>query len=346
MTLLMNQWARNGHHISLVTFTDPSSDFFQIETSIERHVVGLLAPSRTPLKAVQQNWSRVYRLRQLILNTKPDLVISAIDKMNVLVLLALRGKRIPILISEHTEPRLWDLGIWEYLRRISYPWADGLVVLTREIMIDWGTRFLPNNRIFAIPYSVTPLELRHRVASTNLIVAMGRLNEVKRFDLLIQAFARCHQEFPEWRLRILGEGSERQVLERLIHDLNLVGMVDLPGSITNIGHALSEAEFFVLSSRVEGLPNVLLEAMSCGIPVIATSCSSGPREIVREGVDGLLVPPENVDALAAAMRRLMSDPDERARLAARAPEVRERFSMERVLALWDDAIRQSLARRH
>jgi len=114
----------------------------------------------------------------------------------------------------------------------------------------------------------------------------------------------------------------------------------MPGTIRNPGAVLRKADFFVMSSRFEGLPLALLEALACGLPAVSFDCPTGPREIIRDGIDGLLVPPENVDALAAAMDRLISNPLERQRMAERAPEVLERFGVDIVMAKWDALIKQ------
>jgi glycosyltransferase involved in cell wall biosynthesis len=167
------------------------------------------------------------------------------------------------------------------------------------------------------------------------LVAMGRLARQKGFDVLLDAFARCAPAHPEWKLLILGEGEERTRLEAQVRALGLDGRVQLPGRVQRPGAILRRAELFVLPSRWEGFPNALLEAMACGVAAIAADCPSGPRDIVRPGVDGVLVPPEDPAALAAALDRLLTDGEERRRLAARAPEVRERFGLPQVMARWD-----------
>ena len=145
-------------------------------------------------------------------------------------------------------------------------------------------------------------------------------------------------------LVILGEGLERRKLERLIARLCLKARVSLPGLIRDPRSELARADLFVMSSRLEGFPNAILEAMAAGLPVVSFDCPSGPRAIIRDGLDGVLVPPSDVRALADTLDRLMSDEAQRRRLAARAPEVLERFSPEKIMEKWDVLLENSRLR--
>jgi glycosyltransferase involved in cell wall biosynthesis len=171
------------------------------------------------------------------------------------------------------------------------------------------------------------------------ILAVGRLEPQKGFDVLLRAFADVARSRPEWRLRIAGEGPERGRLEALVFDLGIEDRVNLDGVVSDIDAAMRSADLFVLSSRYEGFPNALCEAMASGLPVIATDCPVGPREIVRDGIDGVLVPPEDERALAGAMDRLMDDPASRERLGAAASAIAERFTPVAILDRWESLLR-------
>lgn len=172
------------------------------------------------------------------------------------------------------------------------------------------------------------------------LAAMGRLDSQKGFDLLIDAFARAAEDQPHWSLVILGEGAERRRLEEQIHLRGLEPRVRLLGWVSDPNSVLRNCDAFVLSSRYEGFPNALLEAMALGLPAIAVDCPSGPADIIRNEVDGLLVPLGDVPALAAAIQRLFSDAPLRNRLRTQAVQVVDRFSSERYYARWEAVLRK------
>lgn len=180
-------------------------------------------------------------------------------------------------------------------------------------------------------------------AAGGLVLGLGRLAREKGFDLLLEAFAQAGQGREGWRLAMVGEGPERGALEKQRRELGLDGRADLPGAVADVAPWLRRAELFVLASRYEGFPNALCEALAAGVACVAFDCGGIPGEIVRGGVDGLLVPPGEVDALASALARLMDDAQLRGRLAARAPEVLLRFGQKQALDRWEALLREVAA---
>ncbi len=175
---------------------------------------------------------------------------------------------------------------------------------------------------------------------------MGRLVPQKGFDMLLDAFSRVAGKHPEWSLKVLGKGPLKAQLEAQAELLGLKNRVNFAGTVPDPFPVLRESDLFVFASRFEGFGNALAEAMACGLPVISFDCPAGPSEIILNGMNGVLVPREDVAALAAAMDHLMSEPAARARLACHAPEVLQRFSLDRILGMWDEVIDHALRSGH
>ncbi len=272
------------------------------------------------------------------------MVVSLLDKTNVLTLLATRGLGLPVVASEHNDPGEHDIGrIWAWLRRRAYPHAFCVTVLTERAL-----SYLPGSVKRAaqvIPNQIEPLPFRRRRTGGGrpVLTAVGRLVPQKGFDLLLPAFAAVAPKHPEWSLVIWGEGPEREKLERLRDELNLTGRVRLPGVTARHGQWVEEADIFVLSSRYEGFPVALGEAMAAGLPVVATDCRTGPREMITNWVDGLLVPRGDVAALAQSLDELMADEALRHRLGKAAQEVAREFSPDRIVARWSALISRAAA---
>jgi GalNAc-alpha-(1->4)-GalNAc-alpha-(1->3)-diNAcBac-PP-undecaprenol alpha-1,4-N-acetyl-D-galactosaminyltransferase len=349
MSVLASAWAREGKEVTLVKF-DTETPSYPVDSSVKIRSLGLTSNSRNLVEGLIRNIHRVSVLRQAIRESQPDVVVSFMDCMNILTLLATRRLRKPIIISERTDPARYKIGaIWSCLRKLLYPLADALVCPTGASVVKFQSMTKVWGIAIANPVTVSPSldgsRLRVSGASrSNRLVAVGRLVRQKGFDLLLEAFARIAQCHPEWAITILGQGPLRNELEAQADALGLAGRVYFAGEVPDPYSMFRDADLFVSASRFEGFGMALAEAMACGLPVISFDCPEGPGTIIRDGVDGILVPPENVAALAAAMDRLMSDPKERQRLSARAPEVLERFSTDKALLLWQtvfDTLRQT-----
>jgi glycosyltransferase involved in cell wall biosynthesis len=211
---------------------------------------------------------------------------------------------------------------------------------------EWARRVVSKEAVHVIPNPISEQFFgSDKLNGTNVhytVVAMGRMEPQKGFDRLLTAFAKCAERHPEWTLRIVGEGAERAPLQGLAVKLGLESRIRLDAVTKAPENVLRDSDLFVLSSRYEGFPMVLLEAMACGLPVISFDCPTGPREMIRDGIDGVLVAPDDVEALAEAMDNLMGAQQVRQRLAARAVEVSERFSVARVMAMWSEVLTKAV----
>jgi len=345
MTTMANHWAAEGREVFLVTLDDGTqAPFYELHPAIERRPLSVAGRSRHRVDSLANTVKRVRTLRKAIVAARPDVVISFMTPMNLLVLLATTGLGIPVIVSERVDPRAHRVNrVTRALRRILYRRAE-CVVCQSEAAREYFPRHF---RTVVIPNPVVPIGESGSQVSTEgqrqrTVMAMGRLEMQKGFDLLIEAFAKLAPRHPEWDLRIFGEGSCRSALEAQVASLGLHERIFLPGLSREPGAELERAGLFVLPSRYEGFPNVLCEAMARGLPVIAFDCPTGPRDIVRDGHDGLLVPPGDVTALERAVERLIMDEMQRGRIARKAPEVAERFSLNAIMARWQSVIERGV----
>lgn len=348
MSILANYWAKIGWDVTLIMLVPPTKQpFYLLNNRIQIRSLGIAEKSSSKLNAIGNTWRRVKVLRQEIIASQPDVVISFMNAVNVYNILACWGLNIPTIVCEHTYPGSTDANkIWQMLMKWSYRHADIVTVLTQNAVpfyppaSGYRTIVMPNPVLTPDPIGVT-----ERLLPERSLIAVGRLDPRKGFDLLMKAFHRLQPKYPDWQLTILGEGDLRPELEQLRSQLQLTERVRMPGSVNNVRDYLAQAELFVVSSRVEGFPMGLCEAMACGLPVIATDCLSGPRDIIQDGIDGMLVRTEDLDALAAGLDALMSDSTKRQQLAQNAPQVLDRFGLESVMKMWAETIDIAIDRR-
>jgi len=316
--LLCNCWAERGHSVSAITFEAPGTKpFFGLDKRVRQHQTDALNSKSSLPARIAVNARRLWRLRSTLQALRPDVVVAFMTEASVVTVLGALGLGIPIIVTERNQPDRPGLGMFRRLaRRLSYPWASAIIVQTNEIARWAKQRFrLP---VYVLPNPVKLSLCKDLAPGRNerLVIGAGRLVHQKGFDLLIESFARVAEAHPNWRLVIYGEGPERTRLKGQIERHSLSDRISLAGLFTDVEAALSQADLFVLASRFEGYPNVVIEALSLGCPVIATNCPGATAEILDEGRHGLLIPPENVDALTEALNRMMSDETLRAHYAA------------------------------
>lgn len=289
---------------------------------------------------------RVHVLRQYFHARNPDVVISFLSGANILVLLSVLRTEIPVIVSERNNPANQPLGtVMEHLRKWLYPRASGVVCQTQQILDFFGPGLRRNGVVIPNPVmqpddDVAVPEIP--LPDGKLLFAIGGMAGQKMyqkgFDLLVPVFGNLAQRHKEWSLMILGDGSERDALQRKAEECGLSGRVYLPGNVKNVHSLLAKGDLFVLSSRYEGFPNALCEAMACGLPAVSFDCPTGPRDIIRHGIDGLLIPGEDASALEEGLSDLMSDKEMREKMGAKAREVVDRFSPEKVMKMWEELV--------
>ena len=337
-TLLCDFWAGEGHAVTLITFeSDETAPFYTLDRRVAVRRLAASAGKGNP--RVLNNFNRVSRLRALLRELRPDAVVAFTTDANVITLLATRGLELPVVISERNQPdRPGLVSVHRLARRFTYPFADAVVVQTNAIASWMRKRFRVPVHIIPNPVRVADSRSPRRAADRSLLIAVGRLSAQKGFDILIEAFAGVAPKYPNWQLVIYGEGPDRSELEQLRDALSLQGKVLLPGLTKNVQAAFAEASLFALPSRFEGYPNALLEALAAGLPVIATSAPGGASEILIDGEYGMLVPPDDADALASALNAMMSDATLRTNYSERAPDAVAGLNVELVGRQWLDLL--------
>ena len=286
-------------------------------------------------------WTDVRLVRHLA-RIRSGVLITTRPSLNMLGARAARPG-LAVIAQEHRDLTRRGPQVHASMRRF-YRGLDALAVLTDtdrrryEALLGGGTR------VVTIPNSVPRLPGGRSDLTEPMVLAVGRLTDQKGFDLLIPAFAQVSSGEPGWSLRICGYGPHRKQLNRLAEDLGAADRIELLGKVRmrRVAELMEHASIFVLSSRSEGFPMVLLEAMSKGLPVVSYDCPTGPADIIDHGRNGLLVPLEDVDALGEAILTLMRDEPLRRRLAAAAVERAAEYSMEHVGARWDDLLAELL----
>lgn len=344
--------AGQGDEVLVVTNASADSDFYPLPAAVARRSIGPF-PRGGPLRRLENTVLRVTRLRRALREFRPDVVIAFMGITNVRALWAAGGSGVPVIVTEHTDPRFGRPPFpWGLLRRWAYRHAARLV--SASAGVDAGFGWLDRGKRAVIPNPLPPeIALSREIGSEasapvvdfpaagrSTVVSMGRLERFKGHDLLIAAFSRLAADLPDWDLLVLGEGGERSALERLVRELGLEGRVRLAGAVPHPFPVLRRCQVFALASRLEGFGNAIVEAMACGLPVVATDCPSGPGEIVHDGDDGLLVPVEDARALEGALRSLMTDSSARERLAARGRRTSESYRLAVVLERWRALLRE------
>jgi glycosyltransferase involved in cell wall biosynthesis len=302
----------------------------------------------------------VPELVRYIRRSRPVAILSAEDHANVVSLLAARASRanVKVGVTCHVSFRYgarppWHKGFWiTKLMSWLYPTAQCVGTVSAGLGDELASVIdMPRTAIKTIYNPVVTAEISERMSapsphawlvpgSVPVVCAMGVLRPSKGFDVLIRAFALLSAE-REVRLMIVGEGPERSRLEALARELGVAEKFCLVGAVANPFSYIARSQLFALSSRVEALPTVLIEALACGVPVVATDCAHGPREILEDGRYGALVPVEDAAALASAMSKTMDDPPSAANLERRGMDFTAESAVDAYLEHLDIELRRS-----
>lgn len=334
---IASHWAAQGRRVGVLTLASPDTDFFPLDQRVERLATGGVGTSHSLLQRVAGNLGRITALRKSLKAFDGETAIGFIGPTNVLLVLASVGLGYRVVISERNDPTQQSFGpFWDLLRRLIYRFADVVSANSRGA-IDALRAYVPSRKLVYLPnplrQQASPPEGTARREA--IILNVGRLHHQKGQDILIKAFSLITNQLPGWRVCIVGEGEERATLEALIEDHSLEKSVELVGRVTDPFPWYQKAGIFAFPSRWEGMPNALMEALSCGLPCIVSNAIRSHNEIITHGEEGLIVPGDNPEALAKAIHKLVKDDRLRSHLGHKAKTAASKLTRKDVFQTWD-----------
>lgn len=374
VSTLCNAWSRQGRKVYLITLRNYEG-FFHLEPSIHRvdtwtcqktsgvsrfrrKSSNLLARTATILKHFGLRelsdrlflhagslWlsQRIGSLRAAIQQTEAPVIIAFGSEANILTILACRNLGRKVVISERNDVarRLLEYP-WEQLRVSLYNRADMVTGNTLGALKTLGA-YVDEEKLAFVPNPLVHEETRadspHVSAfEAPFVLIVASLNRIKAHDVLLEAFARLLPELPNWRLAIVGAGEQEKTLQEQARALGVAERVDWYGQVANPFAFYRAASIFALPSRSEGMPNALMEAMSCGLPVIVSNASQGPQDLVKDNETGLVVPVDDVPALAKAIELLANDATLRKRLGDAGRRRVSEYDLSKVMPIWERII--------
>lgn len=302
----------------------------------------ILAEKQMTEKNILQS---ILAVRHYLKTASPDLFISFIHNINIIAGLAHIGFRTPLIVSERGDPVQTKMDrIWRILRFFAYQRANKITVLFDAFQGFSGGRF--KHKVSTIHNPVLSPSCEKSAGQgpapgkTLTFIALSRLAKSKRLDLMISLFAQLHARYPNTQLKIFGEGKERESLKAKIIELGLQDATFLSSGIRNIYEELCQADIYLMTSRYEGFPNALVEALSVGLPAVVFECHAGMKEIIRHGVNGLLIQDDDQSDYVNAMEQLVIDQVLYRNISEKAKTITQQFSFEKSYTEWDHLLQE------
>jgi len=339
--LMANHYATQGVETTLLSVGRPGGVFrFEIETRVKVDYLHIPLENSGRLfhklqaVAALRNYFRTTgdASHNLPGNNSPDCLLAIGNFPILLAAMLPKTNQLKTLGCLHANYSALTTA-WKPLRRLLYGRLDCLVSLT-ERDLPKLRKHNPNVRIIPNPvtfYPEHPAKLENR-----LILAIGRIDHPKGYDLMMETFEQFCIKNSDWKLKIIGEGPMKEKIEKLALELGIAHRLTIAPSTSQIEEEYLQASIFLMTSRTEGFPMVLLEAQACGLPIVAFDCETGPAEIVHHGVDGFLVRPNDIDEISERLLELASDHSKRKQFGANARQNVKRFLPEEIFQKWDD----------
>ncbi|MBQ8797848.1 MAG: glycosyltransferase family 4 protein [Oscillospiraceae bacterium] len=334
MSQLAAHFCRDGYDVFFVT-SFPIAGEYPLEQGVTRlHLEEKeIAGSR-----IKRNVTRIAKLRKLCKKYRPDVLIAFMQEPNFRAILAAIGLPVKTVISVRNDPNREYAGkVGRFVGKYILPMADGCVFQTEQAKAWFPEKLQKKSKIIFNEVAEGFFEVERNYVKN--VITVGRLTEQKNHPMLIRAFAKIADKYPEQKLLIYGKGDKKEQLESLIRELGMEDRVLLMGATTDVPGVLAKAQTFVLSSDYEGMPNALMEALAVGVPSISTACPcGGPEMLIANEQNGLLVSVRDEVALASAMDRLLGDPTFAQQMGVAARERAKQYMPEEIFEQWGNYI--------
>ena len=337
----VNLFTEKGHSVSLVILDETAELFYPLHPRI--HIIqqplsfGITQEGNILTRKIKL-LSDVLKLRRILKKMKPGLVIATeYPFATAAVLTGTRNRARLVSWEHHHYHELGKAAFWKRMERLTYPRLDAVVCLNEDEKKYYEQL---NAKPVVIPNFITPSIVTgsHR---GNRILTVARLTAVKGIELLLQAGKIVLQKHPGWTWKIIGDGEMKKEVMEFIKKENLIGRLIIQTPVDhNIQKEYEEASIYVMTSKHECFPMTLLEAMAAALPCIAFDCETGPRHIITDKEDGLLIEREDTQKLAEAISLLITDEEKRKKMGEKASKNIQRFSAERVIGQWSVVIGQ------
>ena len=281
--------------------------------------------------------ARFQSLRDIWKAYKPDVILSFLGKNNLMAIATAMFLPVRVAVSVRGEPTMeYEGKKMQVLAKFIFALADGVVLQTKQCMEFFPKYIQKKAVILPNPINEQFLNRECNGMKDNLIVAVGRVDENKNHKMLIRAFEEIAPEYPQMRLVIYGDGNERENLQQLVEEKGLSNRIILPGNVKDVASHICRAKIYALTSNTEGMPNSLIEAMALGLTVVSTNCPcGGPEMLIKDGVNGLLIPVGDAQALADAFRRILADSELANLLGTNAKQIAEELHPDKVNLKWE-----------
>lgn len=327
---LANRFCELGHSVDMLVTSDESSTY---ELNKQVHITTLLPFSKRKNKA-HDIFTFFRNFVRYVKNEKKDLYIVMTPVSTILLLLLRNKTNAKVIASERNTPsRRYSKFIQFLIRRVAHR-ADGWVYQTQE-NASFYNGYINECKSIIIPNPISEIPEYQAGERRKVIVNAGRLTSQKNQALLIASFASIAKDFDDYLLKIYGSGEKKEELLDMISNMNLEGRVEICEYTSNLFDEIHDVSLFVLSSDYEGMPNALMEAMCLGLPCVSTDCGGGgAKALITNGVDGLLVPPNDASAMSMAMSKMLSDMHFAEMCGNNAKKIKERLSPELIYGEW------------